>query len=155
MSHCMPGTLTNVPHASYSTSGCGTIILNGQLVPIGGSEGQVLGKLSDGAFDIAWVNAPSGPGSSDPALASRVTALEGQVQDLEVNPTLALNNGWVLTYDSTLGKWKSGPPAPPGNGNGDMLQSVYDTNNNGKVDDSEKLGGQLPSYYAVADQGVF
>ena len=35
-------------------------------------------------------------------------------------------------------------------GAGDMLKSVYDTNNNGKVDDSDKLGGQLPSYYAKA-----
>lgn len=36
-------------------------------------------------------------------------------------------------------------------GAGDMAKSVYDTNNNGKVDiaeDAEKLGGQLPSYYA-------
>lgn len=28
-----------------------------------------------------------------------------------------------------------------------MFNSVYDSNNNGIVDDSEKLGGQLPSYY--------
>jgi hypothetical protein len=30
---------------------------------------------------------------------------------------------------------------------GDMLKSVYDTNNNGIVDNAEKLGGQLPSFY--------
>lgn len=35
-------------------------------------------------------------------------------------------------------------------GAGDMLKNVYDTNNNGKVDDADKLGGQLPSYYATA-----
>ena len=33
-------------------------------------------------------------------------------------------------------------------GAGDMLKSVYDTNNNGVVDDAEKLGGQSPDYYA-------
>ncbi len=42
-------------------------------------------------------------------------------------------------------------------GGGDMLKSAYDTNNDGKVDkanaadtagDAEKLGGQLPEYYA-------
>lgn len=33
-------------------------------------------------------------------------------------------------------------------GNGDMLKSVYDKNNNGVVDDAEKLGEQLPAYYA-------
>lgn len=38
-------------------------------------------------------------------------------------------------------------------GAGDMLKSVYDTDNNGKVDsadDADKLGGQAPSYYAKA-----
>lgn len=38
-------------------------------------------------------------------------------------------------------------------GAGDMLKSVYDTDNNGKVDgadNADKLGGQLPSYYAKA-----
>ncbi|CAK7084103.1 hypothetical protein [Tissierella sp.] len=36
-------------------------------------------------------------------------------------------------------------------GSGDMEKEIYDTNNNGKVDmaeDSEKLGGHEPSYYA-------
>ena len=31
---------------------------------------------------------------------------------------------------------------------GDMTKAVYDTDGDGVVDDSEKLGGQLPSYYA-------
>lgn len=38
-------------------------------------------------------------------------------------------------------------------GAGDMLKSVYDIDNNGKVDgadDADKLGGQAPSYYAKA-----
>ena len=35
-------------------------------------------------------------------------------------------------------------------GGGDMLKSVYDMDGDGIVDDSEKLGGQLPSYYATA-----
>lgn len=33
---------------------------------------------------------------------------------------------------------------------GDMTKAVYDTNGDGIVDDAEKLGGQLPSYYAKA-----
>lgn len=33
-------------------------------------------------------------------------------------------------------------------GAGDMMKSTYDTDNNGKVDDADKLGGQLPEYYA-------
>lgn len=35
-------------------------------------------------------------------------------------------------------------------GAGDMLKSVYDTDGDGIVDNAEKLGGQLPSYYAKA-----
>ena len=35
-------------------------------------------------------------------------------------------------------------------GSGDMLKSVYDTDGDGIVDNAEKLGGQLPSYYAAA-----
>lgn len=39
-------------------------------------------------------------------------------------------------------------------GGGDMLKSVYDTNDNGKVDkadDADKLGGHTSDYYAKAD----
>lgn len=35
-------------------------------------------------------------------------------------------------------------------GSGDMQKSTYDTNNNGIVDNAEKLGGKLPSAYAEA-----
>lgn len=35
-------------------------------------------------------------------------------------------------------------------GSGDMLRSVYDTNNSGVVDNSERLGNQLPAYYGTA-----
>lgn len=35
-------------------------------------------------------------------------------------------------------------------GGGDMMKASYDANNDGVVDDSEKLGGQLPQYYAKA-----
>ena len=35
-------------------------------------------------------------------------------------------------------------------GGGDMLKSAYDANKDGVVNDSDKLGGQLPSYYARA-----
>ena len=34
---------------------------------------------------------------------------------------------------------------------GDMQKTIYDIDDNGIVDDSEKLGGQLPEYYAKAN----
>ena len=39
-------------------------------------------------------------------------------------------------------------------GGGDMLKTVYDTDDTGVVDNAEKLGGQLPSYYAKASTSV-
>ena len=35
-------------------------------------------------------------------------------------------------------------------GGGDMVKASYDINGNGVVDDSERLGGQLPAFYATA-----
>lgn len=43
-----------------------------------------------------------------------------------------------------------GPPGQDGTGAGDMTKAVYDQDNDGIVDNAEKLGGQLPSYYAIA-----
>ena len=37
-------------------------------------------------------------------------------------------------------------------GAGDMTKATYDQNRNGIVDDSEKLGGQFPAYYATKHQ---
>ena len=36
-------------------------------------------------------------------------------------------------------------------GNGDMASSKYDANADGTVNDSDRLGGQLPSYYATVE----
>ncbi len=38
----------------------------------------------------------------------------------------------------------------PSSGGGDMFKAIYDTNNNSIVDNSEKLGGQLPAYYSIS-----
>ena len=61
---------------------------------------------------------------------------------------------YTIQPDKTLKKDGSGDENVS---SGDMLKSVYDTNNNGKVDHADtaanalKLGGQSPSYYAKAD----
>ena len=34
--------------------------------------------------------------------------------------------------------------------NGDMIKAIYDVNENGIVDDAERLGGELPEHYATA-----
>jgi hypothetical protein len=42
------------------------------------------------------------------------------------------------------------PKGTDGTGVGDMTKADYDKNNNGIVDDSEKLGGNIPAYFAKA-----
>jgi len=42
------------------------------------------------------------------------------------------------------------PKGIDGTGVGDMLKSIYDTTNNGIADNAEKLGNELPAYYAKA-----
>jgi hypothetical protein len=70
------------------------------------------------------------------------TTLKGDVKLKEgANVTITrddTNNALVITA------------TPSGGGGGDMYTSVYDTNNNNIVDNSEKLGGLLPSDYARA-----
>lgn len=54
--------------------------------------------------------------------------------------TITYTNGNTTTFTVTNGQ--------NGTGSGDMTKAVYDQNNNGVVDDAEKLGGNLPAYYA-------
>jgi hypothetical protein len=51
----------------------------------------------------------------------------------------------VITWDGS--NWI----AAASSGSGDMTKAVYDTNNNGIVDNSEKLNGQSASYYTNSD----
>lgn len=37
-------------------------------------------------------------------------------------------------------------------GSGDMATAIYDTDKDGTVNDSDRLGGELPSHYATAEQ---
>ena len=64
------------------------------------------------------------------------------------------------SYICLAGTVGNPPPAEPywlviaekgkdGTGTGDMEKTAYDTNNDGVVNDSDKLGGQLPSHYAT------
>lgn len=54
--------------------------------------------------------------------------------------TITYTNGNTTTFTVTNGK--------DGTGSGDMSKSVYDQNNNGIVDNSEKLDGHGASYFA-------
>jgi len=53
----------------------------------------------------------------------------------------------------TADGWGSLVPSESGS-DADMFKATYDTNNNGIVDNSEKLGNNLPAYYAIESQVV-
>ena len=63
-----------------------------------------------------------------------ITSVAGSVSD---TPNAIPTCRAIVNYVSMLG-------------GGDMMKSVYDQDNDGVVDDSEKLGGELPSYYQTA-----
>jgi len=58
------------------------------------------------------------------------------LDDLNDVVVSAPSNGQVIEYNSTSGKWENVSPSAIG---GDMNKSVYDTDNDGVVDSSEKL----------------
>lgn len=77
---------------------------------------------------------PQGPAGVSPTVSvsktGKVTTIT--IVDAEGTHTATINDG------------------ADGSGTGDMVRATYDANENGIVDDAEKLGGQLPSYYAKA-----
>ena len=97
---------------------------------------QVCGE--DGQFiDIPALVGPPGADGADGVSPTVSVSKTGKVTtitivDAEGTHTATINDG------------------ADGSGAGDMVRATYDANENGIVDDAEKLGGQLPSYYAKA-----
>ena len=69
---------------------------------------------------------------------STITGVTTSVID---DDTKIPTSGAIVGYVSSLG-------------GGDMTKAEYDSNGDGIVDDSDKLGGQLPSYYAKDSEAV-
>ncbi len=74
------------------------------------------------------------------------------INDWYINPTTSNVYRCTVGGNAATAKWvySHNQKGADGLGTGDMLKSVYDTNDNGKVDDADKLGGELPTYYAKA-----
>ena len=79
-----------------------------------------------------------------PSIAEPTEVIDSLTSD-SVTSALSANQGKVLDNKITALSNAMGDA-----GYGDMLKATYDTDGSGVVDDSEKLGGQLPSYYATA-----
>ena len=77
---------------------------------------------------------------------------DGVSPTVEVEP---ISGGHCVTITDATGPKSfnvmNGVDGSGGDGSGDMLKAVYDSNNNGVVDDSEKLGGKTPDQYASAN----
>nr|BDD45352.1 hypothetical protein 28 [Elusimicrobiota bacterium] len=80
-----------------------------------------------------------------------------------VNGFINNNNYAIFNSSSIVGitriEWADGTvqvssPLAGGGGTGDMQKSVYDTNSNNVVDDSEKLNGEFAAYYLAADSAT-
>lgn len=90
---------------------------------------------ADGEFvDIPALVGPAGPAGVSPTVSvsktGKVTTIT--IVDAAGPHTATINDG------------------ADGSGAGDMVRATYDANENGIVDDAERLGGQLPGYYAKA-----
>ena len=72
-------------------------------------------------------------------------ATTGTFDSLSDVDTTGVTNGQTIIYQSSTSSWIPGTAS--GGGTGDMLKSVYDTTNNGVVDNSEKLNNQAASFY--------
>lgn len=118
-------TLIPVEHDGEAKSMSGTVLGN-----------YVYGLVEDDVEIIAEIIAIGPPGIS-PTLSSSKTGKTTTIYYTDADhPT--------STVLATL------QDGADGTGVGDMLKSTYDADNDGVVDDSEKLGGQLPSYYMTA-----
>lgn len=76
---------------------------------------------------------------------SRVTAELSRVT--AENNRVSAESARVTAENQRVSEWNTIKDTYLGSTVGDMKKIIYDSNNSGVVDDSEKLGGQLPSYY--------
>ena len=90
---------------------------------------------ADGEFvDIPALVGPAGPAGVSPTVSVSKT---GKVTTITITDATG-------THTATIND------GADGSGTGDMVRATYDADNDGIVDDAERLGGQLPAYYAKA-----
>lgn len=112
-----------------------------------------------GATGATGPQGPQGPrgetgpqGLQGPQGATGPTGPKG---DDGVSPTISVSKSGKITtitiVDAAGTHTATINDGADGSGAGDMVRATYDANENGIVDDAEKLGGQLPEHYASVD----
>ena len=74
-------------------------------------------------------------------IATIFSTITGVTTSVVNDDTVIPTSGAIVDYVTSLG-------------GGDMTKAEYDADGDGVVDDSDKLGGQLPSYYAKDSEAV-
>lgn len=146
--------------ASYTDTGVSAQGPAGPAGPAGstGPQGPQGEKGDTGATGPQGPQGPKGDtgntGPTGPAGPTGETGETGPQGPAGVSPTVEISKtGKVTTItitDATGPHTATINDGADGSGAGDMVRATYDANENGIVDDAEKLGGQLPSYYAKA-----
>lgn len=147
--------------ASYTDTG---VSAQGPAGPAGpaGSPGPQGPQGEKGDTGDAGPQGPQGPkgdtgntGPTGPAGPTGETGETGPQGPAGVSPTVEISKtGKVTTItitDATGPHMATINDGADGSGAGDMVRATYDANENGIVDDAEKLGGQLPEHYASVD----
>ena len=146
--------------ASYTDTG---VSAQGPAGPAGpaGSTGPQGPQGEKGDTGDAGPQGPQGPkgdagdtGPAGPTGPTGETGETGPQGPAGVSPTVEVSKtGKVTTItitDATGPHTATINDGADGSGAGDMVRATYDANENGIVDDAERLGGQLPAYYASA-----
>lgn len=119
-------TLIPVEHDGAAKKMAGTVL-----------ESYIYGCVEDDVETISEIIAIGPPGVS-PTLSSSKSGKTTTIYYTDVDHTTS-------TVLATI------QDGADGSGVGDMLKATYDADDDGIVDDSEKLGGYAPSHYATLD----
>ena len=147
--------------ASYTDTG---VSAQGPAGPAGatGPAGETGPQGPKGDTGDTGPQGPQGPkgdtgdtGPAGPAGPTGETGETGPQGPAGVSPTVEISKtGKVTTItivDAEGTHTATINDGADGSGTGDMVRATYDANENGIVDDAEKLGGQLPEHYASVD----
>ncbi|MEG1564122.1 MAG: hypothetical protein RR365_10420, partial [Bacteroides sp.] len=148
----MDGTDGISPQASVAA------ISGGARITITDANGTTAQNVMDGADGKGnnWYTGNAITGTSITPSVYATGIANAFAGDMYLNNGALPNTGreYVCTTggsDSTaLWKYNALLRGADGQGTGDMLKSTYDHDSDGIVDDAERLGGNLPSYYAAA-----
>lgn len=125
---------------------------------VSGEDGATFTPSVDDAGNLSWANdkglenpSPVNIKGTDGVGIANVertsgTGAAGTIDTYTISMTDGTSYEFTV-YNGADGSGSSGG----GSSEGDMKKSVYDTNNNGTVDNAEKLGGKLPTDFAAAD----